>query len=601
MMGINKLAKHIWILCFVLVFGLFIPTSVQAADDSINSIDITVLLMDDGSAQITQVWDTTRASGTEGYIPQTGLGDIEITDFGVTDETGSVYENIGSWDVNASLEEKANKCGINETSDGIELCWGIGSYGNHTYTLTYTMTNFIKHYSDDTFGFYSRFINDELSSPPDHVQVTIQRPNVALNADNAGIWGFGYIGDINFTDGSVVAKSTEALQSSSHVTVLMRLDSDIVANAAENEYTFEQIEKIAKDGSDYDTGNSDDTSEETELPSSRSTAFGVISNLVRVFGTLIIIFLFGLLFKRGNSSDPKRGNAHKIKDSNVSYYRDIPMNGELSASYFALDYYKNLPNKSSLVSAYFLRWIKLGYVTLDTRETKGLLGLGKKNETSLILKMDTAHQITDPVEKRLFRFINEAAGDDHILQEKELKKWSSKHYNTLSDWFTSAKTAGKNLFDDNGWLSTEQRTAFFGLHKYQVKDVNPEGYQQSLNLLGFKKYLLDFTLVNEREAKEVHLWDDYLIFAALFDCADTVAKQFKELNPRYIESSAYMQNDMDFFMTYMFINSISRSSYNAMRSAQASAESRSSGGGGSSSFGGGGGGFSGGGSGGGFR
>lgn len=596
MRGINKLAKHIWILCFVLVFGLFTPANVQAANDSINSIDVTVLLMDDGSAQITQVWNTTRASGTEGYIPQTGLDDIEITDFGVTDETGSVYENIGRWNVNASLEEKANKCGINETSDGVELCWGIGSYGNRTYTLTYTMTNFIKHYSDDTFGFYSRFVSDDLSSPPGRVQVTIQRPNVVLNADNAGIWGFGYIGDINFVDGSVIAKSTEALQSSSHVTVLMRLDSDIVANAAKSDYTFEQIEQMAKEGSDYDTDKSDNTNEKTGLGS----FFQVISNLMSVFGTLFFIFLFGLLFKRGNSSDHK-GNAHKIKDSDVFYYRDIPMNGELSASYYALDYYKNLPNKSSLVSAYFLRWIKLGYITLDTRETKGLLGLGKKNETSLILNMDSTHQITDPVEKRLFRLMNEAAGNDHILQEKELKKWSSKHYNTFSDWFTSAKTAGKNLFDDNGWLSTEQRTAFFGLHKYQVKDINSEGYQQSLNLLGFKKYLLDFTLVNEREAKEVHLWDDYLIFAALFDCADTVAKQFKELNPQYIESCAYMQNDMDFFMTYMFINSISRSSYNAMRSAQASAESRSSGGGGSSSFGGGGGGFSGGGSGGGFR
>lgn len=115
----KKLAKYLLTLgCFLIIELFFFAVVVQAANNKIHSINITVQLMDDGSAQITQVWNTARDSGTEGYILQTNLDDIEIVDFGVTDETGTVYQNIGSWNGNASLEDKANKCGINTVSDG---------------------------------------------------------------------------------------------------------------------------------------------------------------------------------------------------------------------------------------------------------------------------------------------------------------------------------------------------------------------------------------------------------------------------------------------------------------------------------------------------
>ena len=33
--------------------------------------------------------------------------------------------------VDASFEEKANRCGILETGEGVELCWGVSEYGQH--------------------------------------------------------------------------------------------------------------------------------------------------------------------------------------------------------------------------------------------------------------------------------------------------------------------------------------------------------------------------------------------------------------------------------------------------------------------------------------
>ena len=44
------------------------------------------------------------------------------------------------------------------------------------------------------------------------------------------------------------------------------------------------------------------------------------------------------------------------------------------------------------------------------------------------------------------------------------------------------------------------------------------------------------SLMNEKEAIEVNLWDMYLIYAQIFGIADKVAKQFKKLYPNEIEA-----------------------------------------------------------------
>ena len=98
--------------------------------------------------------------------------------------------------------------------------------------------------------------------------------------------------------------------------------------------------------------------------------------------------------------------------------------------------------------------------------------------------------------------------------------------------------------------------------------------------------------MNEKQPLEVHLWDEYLMFAYVFGMADQVAKKFKDLYPEITQLME--QNNFD-YTTMVFVNNISSSSVHAATSARAAAQSYSSGGGGFSSGGGGGGSFGGGG------
>ena len=105
-----------------------------SAANQVADIRIKAALQDDGSADITQTWTATTDEGTEFYLACRDNGYLSITDFTVSDEQGT-YEPLASWDVGADFTQKARKCGVVETGEGVELCWGISEYGTHTYTL----------------------------------------------------------------------------------------------------------------------------------------------------------------------------------------------------------------------------------------------------------------------------------------------------------------------------------------------------------------------------------------------------------------------------------------------------------------------------------
>jgi uncharacterized membrane protein len=123
------------------------------------------------------------------------------------------------------------------------------------------------------------------------------------------------------------------------------------------------------------------------------------------------------------------------------------------------------------------------------------------------------------------------------------------------------------------------------------------------NLFGLKKFLKEFSLLDERHVHEVALWKDYMIYATLFGIADQVIKDMKAINPEYFnmdQVANQMADDMTLPMIYSTMHSSTTRAAMNKAEREAAKEARRSGSGGHSSWGGGGG-FSGGGFGGGVR
>ena len=127
-----------------------------------------------------------------------------------------------------------------------------------------------------------------------------------------------------------------------------------------------------------------------------------------------------------------------------------------------------------------------------------------------------------------------------------------------------------------------------GGYRRITKKVTPQLRKEAEELAGLKRYLEDYSLIKEREAIEVHLFEEYLIYAQMMGIAKKVIKQFKDLYPELIEKSIYCSYDNIIFIQVCSSNGISEARA-AESAAEARASSYSSGGGGFSSGGGGGG------------
>ncbi|MBR1550837.1 MAG: DUF2207 domain-containing protein [Muribaculaceae bacterium] len=143
-----------------------------------DDLDINVVLQADGSARFTEVWtvDHDGHSGTELFRRRRVSETQQISDFGVT-ENGREYDLVSSWDMYAS--DKEGLCGMIEKNDVVELCWGTGSAGRHTYTVSYTVTSLVRPYHNG-HALLNYMFCDAGNMPPRNARVTISRADSAF-------------------------------------------------------------------------------------------------------------------------------------------------------------------------------------------------------------------------------------------------------------------------------------------------------------------------------------------------------------------------------------------------------------------------------------
>jgi len=537
---------------------LLVQGAASAYEPQIRDIDISLILHRDGSASVYEAWDVCAASGTEWYLVRNNLGDIDILDLAVSDESGRAFVNEGEWDVDRSIGEKAGRCGIVHTSKGMELCWGVGTLGDHRYAVSYTMTNAVKSL-DDYDMLHLQLVSPDLSSAPEHVRVRISAEDAQLDSTDTRIWGFGFIGEAAFKDGSAVFESSERFRSGSSVIVLMRFDKGLFESGSCQHREFQEVLDRALEGSSYNGGDYDEGDD-------------FWAWLTMGFYGIVFVLLFYVAIA---SKYKKQRQILGGKKKDIRWSREIPFDGDLALSCHILRKLNEEKRSNSLASAMILRMIYQGSLVVS-KDAKG------KVEISFTDKTPDENDIPA---SRLYKMMQDASGKDKILQEKEFSRWAKKHEGRVDSWVSKCETCAKEKLKQEGYYKSGRYT--------------PEEQRQAQILLGLRKYLSDFTLMKEKESIEVHLWKEYLVYGALFGIADKVAKQLKDINPQLLETE--LGYDYPTLHTLINLNNSLARAITLARAAQSGSSGGGFGGfGGSTSFGGGGG-FSGGGSGGGSR
>lgn len=584
-------------------------------------LDIHVMVNDKGHARVveTRTMDIDNENGTEAFIKMYNMGMMEVGELSVTDETGIDYKLEKKWHLDRSRTAKTHKCGYHKTKEGVELCWGIGKGGRHIYTVRYTITRLVKSYDDfDGFNFMFYEADDPYA---EHAKVTIERENGTFTPADTRIWAFRYYGEIGLEDGKIVANTDHPMENKGEGIIVMAVFNkglfhpvtDVKGNLVN------LLVKPAFEGSDYDlkdceemltsmknghlaTDENGDVAMKSSLMGS-SNVMGQNSNsggslkseLVESFQSLFVLIGWCLLaiiglwgistaittYKREKKLKSLFGNnRHEVEVWN----RDIPYKGDLSQTYSVL---KTVEPKqathANLVAACVMRMmyqntLQLQYAVDQKGNPVEMLAVAQPADKCPFEKSDKGNVLLYYMQRLMY----DAAGEDHVLQPKELEKYMKanpvENRPVVNVLFSLMETSDMNL-------QTMQRT-----------DVE--------QVFGLKKYLQEFTLLDERTVKEVSLWKEYLVHASLYGIADQVRKDLKQIWPDYTSIdpiAAQMEVRPTFCSTFAqsalwgmtYVKSYETPSERAARIQR----ERSSGGGGRSSWGGGGGHSGGGGSG----
>ena len=229
-----------------------------------------------------------------------------------------------------------------------------------------------------------------------------------------------------------------------------------------------------------------------------------ISDLTISFGmkTGVVIFIIFLIPWSYVIFGDKLRNLKKkyggiAKQENINYCRELPQWINLENAYASLYYCSRINTKTlknGIIGAFILKWYNDDNIVI-----------AKKGNKVFSIDLKDGDFPKTEIEQELYDILKIAAGNNNIIDNNELKVWSKNHKKIIENWHEKILSS---VFTD--FLRGEAET-----------------------LLGLKKFLLDYSLINERSHIEVKLWEQYLIYAQLLGISDQVRKEFSSIYPDY--------------------------------------------------------------------
>ena len=563
--------KKRWVLTVLLGLSLvlFFPLRVKADDNTLSDLDVQVELKENGTGVFTEHRQMNMQEGTELYILIPEEEGLEVIDFQVEGMT-----EVEEWNSDLSREEKAGTYGTSETTDGLELIWGIGDYGDNTYTVSYTLTNLVRQLEDGQALYWN--FNTFGDILPDNMSIEITGP-FDFNLDNTRFWGFGYEGQIDLVGGNVMTYTETSVAEGRPVSVLVQFTNEPFMLSYYEDMTLEEQAEMAE--SDASRGGSDENLDWIFM-----SIFGAIgAGGIGLSGLLIWI-------------DSKKKDQNKIpsgyhlrKQNKNMMYTDIPFKeGEISDIAFFLKQLQS-GNFDHYFFAYLLKWSKNRCLIIETSDHKNK----KKQRTTLTFLPKEFSKKQDNTfnhslfEEELWDTLLEAADENNQMTNKEMKKWAEKNIKDIQEMEKELIDHSKDFLLKEEYI-VEKSIKVLGMDSRFVA-VTKKGEKLLNQLTQFENHLISLSKDESLSYRQLIPEESFLVWAALYGKEEDIIKRLEEIIPDWAERDVdYIPS---FYMHYYGLHVFSSS----MHSGKAAAGYSSTGTGGATSIGGGGGAMGGGG------
>lgn len=234
---------------------------------------------------------------------------------------------------------------------------------------------------------------------------------------------------------------------------------------------------------------------------------------------VLFLFIFVLVLISHHGTNRKLQKKQIMAPDSVPYFRDITCD-TIEEAFWIGTYYGIITNISDFIGAMLLKWIKEDHLDVDEdQDGKTIIDMNKLFKTDI------------GIESSIYVKLLACSGDNRILEEREFQNFFQNNEGVL-----------KKIFDQ---MSREVKSSLIkkGLLIREIDDKGREKFittkaldEKALQLCGLKRFLNDFSNMENRESIQVHLWDDYLIYAQMFGIADKVEEELVNIYPDYIKT-----------------------------------------------------------------
>lgn len=627
-------------ICFMLgvLCGLFFvgkTTSKAASNITLNSLDFQINLKQDGSMEVTENWNA-RIRSTNTMFKTFELDTTKFKQI-TNVEVYKINEDNTKTKLTQITKEMyhvTKDCyyGLVTSSGDFEIAWGVSIEEAQTrkYQLKYTVVDAIKNYQDCS-ELYWQLVGDKNAIPVTKLTASITLPKTVKQKENVRAWVHGpYNG--NFTvQNNGINIDLDYLDPETMVEArLITLETDMFPNATL--VSKNKLNTILNEEQKW----ADEANEEREEYIKQQERKDKVENMILI-GLIVIQVVLTIFFIYKLIKNFKQlGKTPKPEPiQGIDYFREIPDETASAGDAAFLYYFKNgyfANNTAKVLSATMLQLSLKKYISFSEDNTKkkpqiriNLLDFSKHKETMPPLKKDEqiVYNLLQDVGKKhnntftmkQFESYAQSHSSSFVTQMQNIEKEVKLEQEKLGNY------SKKIISDANNRLAYAILYLVFGciglaiipfaaicmllnaipsfMIYARINQLTDAGRLEQAKWKGLKKYMEDFSLLNEKEIPDLVLWEKFLVFATAFGIADKVLKQLKVRYPELQNVDNYQYSYMHLLyhstLNTAFLSSLSTATNHVYMGGMSSQAQSGYSGGNFSSGGGFGGGFSGGG------
>lgn len=605
---LNKIIIAILAFCSIIIIS---NISNASGGLRLKNLNYDVTLNADGSATVEETWrisiEDTNTLFKTFEIDSSKYK--EITDVKVTEVKSS--GNVNFTKINQYKYHVDKNCYYALVYKGkFEIAWGAHAEDvTKTYKISYKIIDAIKNYNDCS-EFYWQFISTDSEIPANKVTGTIKLPNAVEDIEELRAWAHGPLnGNIEKVSKDTVSFEVENLEENTMLEARVVTPTKIFTNN-QNTSSTNKLQNILTQEQQWADEANRKREEILKRQENMKKAMFTACIIFNVIGLILAVVIIKKIIKYRK----KLQETPKIRpEQELEYYRDIEKN-ETPAEAAFIYYFKNTGmqyNMSKVVSATMLDLCMKKYIEFEVMANK-------KNQIKVILKKDTSEGLSKD-EKIIYELLQKVADKQtNSFTMKDFEKYASRHSSSVLGIFSKIETIVKNLQEENGnyskdmiqksniWSTKGVGYAFLAIlsiismwlvvipaiiaavYSFRIgaryNTLTQNGVNRKEELQGLKKYMEEFSMIDDKTVPELVLWEKYLVYATVFGIADKVLKQLKVVYPQITDGELAGYT----YMYLMYSDNFSTSFLNTLNSSVStsyhSATNYSSGSGGGGGF-----------------